>query len=179
MLASPVAADTDDSPKARAWEALRKGRAVLLLRHATAPGIGDPPSFVLNDCSTQRNLSDRGRAEARRWGSFLKDKGITQPLVLSSRWCRSLDTAWEMGVASVEPLELLDSFFSETDRQGIQTARLRLYLNKLPSSQPVILVSHQVNITALTGVFPRSSEGLILALPITDPVTVLAAISPP
>lgn len=162
-----------------AWSALREGRAVLLLRHATAPGVGDPPGFVLGNCATQRNLNDAGRLEAQRWGDLLRQKGISRPRVLSSRWCRALETAEQMGLATAEPLPVLDSFFAQSDRRTGQTAALRQLVNSLPETPPVVLITHQVNITALTGVVPRSGEGLILALPVIEPPKVMAKIPPP
>lgn len=161
------------------WIALREGRAVLLLRHATAPGVGDPPGFLLEDCGTQRNLDEAGQREAQRWGDLLRQKGIFKPKLFSSRWCRALDSAEQMGLAPVEPLPALDSFFARPDREIEQTAALRQLLDSLPPTPPVVLVTHQVNITALTGVVPRSGEGLILALPVSNPSKVLAKIPPP
>lgn len=163
----------------QAWSMLREGRAVLLLRHATAPGLGDPPGFVLEDCNTQRNLDEEGRLEAQRWGDLLRTKGLTGPRVLSSRWCRALETAELMRLASVEPMPVLDSFFAQPNRDEKQTQALRRLLVSISGASPVVLVTHQVNITALTGVFPRSGEGLILALPFSDPPKVLAKIPPP
>lgn len=162
-----------------AWAALRDGRAVLLMRHALAPGTGDPPGFVLEDCATQRNLDQAGRLQAQRWGDLLRQNSITAPRILSSRWCRALETAEQLGFTSVEPLPILDSFFVQTDRKNEQTQALHMYLRALPGTSPVVLISHQVNITALTGVFPRSGEALVLALPISDPPRVLARLSPP
>lgn len=176
LLLWAVGVLADDAP---AWSMLGEGRAVLLLRHATAPGYGDPPGFVLEDCSTQRNLDQVGRLQAQRWGALLREKGVSDPKVFSSRWCRALETAQQMGLASVEPLPALDSFFAEPGREAAQTAALRQRLDSLPAALPVVLVTHQVNITALTGVFPGSGEGLILALPLGDPPRVLARIAPP
>jgi phosphohistidine phosphatase SixA len=153
-----------------AWTALREGRAVLLMRHALAPGTGDPPGFVLEDCTTQRNLDQAGRLQAERWGDLLRQNSITSARVLSSRWCRALDTAELLGFKPVEPLPLLDSFFAQTYRKNEQTQALLMYF---------VLISHQVNITALTGIFPRSGEALVLALPISDPPQVLGRLSPP
>nr|WP_272889310.1 histidine phosphatase family protein [Stutzerimonas stutzeri] len=164
---------------AAAWTMLREGRAVLLLRHATAPGYGDPPGFVLGDCTTQRNLDHAGRLEAQRWGALLRGKDISNPRVFSSRWCRALETAEQMALGSIEPLPALDSFFGHADRETGQTDALHELLDSLPMTQAVVLVTHQVNVTALTGVFPRSGEGLILALPFSDPPQVLAKIPPP
>lgn len=174
-----VNATAGDAVQSRAWDALREGRAVLLIRHATAPGLGDPPGFVLDDCASQRNLDSRGRAEARRWGQLLRAQGIEQPRLFSSRWCRALETAAEMALGPVQPLPALDSFFVRRERAEQQTAALRRTLDSLPSGAPVVLVTHQVNITRLTGVFPRSGEGLIVALPLTDPAEVLARIAAP
>ena len=162
-----------------AWIAIADGRAVLLIRHASAPGIGDPPGFVLGDCSTQRNLNEAGRLQARRWGELLRHKGIVEPTIFSSRWCRALQTGELMEVGPVKPLPALDSFFADDDREGQQTQALRDFLASMSETRSIVLISHQVNITALTGVFPRSAEALILALPLTGPPEVLAQISLP
>lgn len=162
------------------WTALREGRAVLLLRHANAPGLGDPPGFVLDDCATQRNLDSAGRAQAQRWGALLREKGISKPRVISSRWCRALETANEMELGLVEPFAALDSFFAQPEGNVPKTETLHEFLAGLSAAAPpIVLITHQVNITALTGVFPRSGEGLILALPFKDRPQVLARISPP
>ena len=162
-----------------AWQALRDGRAVLLMRHATAPGTGDPASFRLGQCETQRNLNDQGRAEARRWGELLARHGIERPRLLSSRWCRALDTASGMQLGPVQPFAALDSFFGKREQGAEQTAELIRSINQLPAGAPLVLVSHQVNITALTGIFPASGEGLILALPLRPRAEPLARIPAP
>ncbi len=175
LLALAPLSQADES----AWDALREGRALLLMRHATAPGLGDPTGFVLSDCSTQRNLDSRGRAEARRWGELLRAKGITRVRLFSSRWCRALDTARGMGLGEVRPLPSLDSFIAERHRGDVHTATLRRDLAAMPPGDPLVLVSHQVNVTALTGIFPRSGEAAIIALPLADPVRVLARVPTP
>jgi len=169
-----VAADN-----ANAWQALREGRALMLMRHATAPGTGDPANFRLERCETQRNLNDQGRAEARRWGELLARQGIEQPRLLSSRWCRALDTARGMLRGPVQPFAALDSFFGQPEDGAEQTAELVRMINELPLGAPLLLVSHQVNITALTGIFPASGEGLILALPLRPRTEPLARIPAP
>jgi phosphohistidine phosphatase SixA len=169
-----VAADNAD-----AWQALREGRALMLMRHATAPGTGDPANFRLERCETQRNLNDQGRAEARRWGELLARQGIEQPRLLSSRWCRALDTARGMQRGPVQPFAALDSFFGQPEDGAEQTAELVRMINELPLGAPLLLVSHQVNITALTGIFPASGEGLILALPLRPRTEPLARIPAP
>lgn len=160
-----------------AWTALREGRAVLLMRHATAPGTGDPANFQLGDCRTQRNLNQAGREQAQRWGQLLQRQWI-KPRLFSSRWCRAQDTAREMGIAAVEALPALDSFFQTPANAREQTAALIEQINAQARGAPMVLISHQVNITALTGIYPASGEGLILALPLQAPARVLARIQP-
>lgn len=160
-----------------AWKALREGRAVLLMRHATAPGVGDPANFQLADCRTQRNLNQAGREQAQRWGRLLQRQWI-KPRLLSSRWCRAQDTAREMGIAAVEALPVLNSFFQTPSAARKQTAALIEQINAQAGGAPLVLISHQVNITALTGIYPASAEGLILALPLQTPAQVLTRIQP-
>ena len=135
---------------------------VLLMRHAqTDPGTGDPPGFALGQCSTQRNLSAEGRAQAKRIGVLLQQQGLGPQRVRSSAWCRCLDTA-TLAFGKVEPWEALNSFFEGGDTQGAQTAALRKALAAVPAGQVEVWVTHQVNITALTGVYPASGEVLVL-----------------
>ncbi|WP_339079142.1 histidine phosphatase family protein [Pseudomonas sp. TMP9] len=177
LLALCLLSGATQAEDQQAWTALREGRAVLLMRHATAPGNGDPANFQLGDCRTQRNLNQAGREQAQRWGQLLQRQWI-KPRLLSSRWCRAEDTAREMGVAAVEVLPALDSFFQTPATAREQTAALIEQVNAQARGAPMVLVSHQVNITALTGIYPASGEGLILALPLQAPVRVLARIRP-
>jgi phosphohistidine phosphatase SixA len=136
---------------------------VLLLRHALAPGTGDPAAFRLDDCSTQRNLSEEGRDQARRIGQSLRDRGVTVRQVLSSQWCRCLETAELMAVGEVEPLPALNSFFGDRSTAGAQTAAVQDYLlTEADRPGVIIMVTHQVNITALTEIVPRSGEAVLL-----------------
>src|SRR4051794_8735419 len=111
FAAAPAFAD-----EAAAWAALREGGHIILMRHATTtPGVGDPPNFRLNDCATQRLLSDAGRAQARAIGTVLRQRGVNADRVLSSAWCRCVDTAELMAVGPVEIFEPLNSFFTTGD----------------------------------------------------------------
>ncbi len=158
-----------------AWRTVAAGGCAILLRHArTTPGIGDPPEFRLEDCSTQRNLSDAGRAQARRIGLEFERRGIQANEVLSSRWCRCLDTArLAFPRQTVEPLEVLNSFFADGAAGGAQTAALRDYLGALPATHRVVLVTHMVNITALTGEAPAMGEALVVRTGAKDAGAVL------
>jgi broad specificity phosphatase PhoE len=143
---------------------------VLILRHAaTEPGIGDPAGFVLGRCETQRNLSDEGRAQAAAFGRGLGARGWRPAAIRCSRWCRCLDTgrgiaaALGPGAPAVEPWPALDSFFDDRAREPAQTAQLLERLRTLPRGRGFeIWVTHQVNISALTGVAPAMGEALWL-----------------
>ena len=174
-LTSMSSAQANES---EAWEALREGRAVLMLRHALAPGTGDPGKFDVDDCSTQRNLNETGREQARAWKPFLAEQGIEEARVFSSQWCRCLDTAKEMDMGPVEEMVSLNSFFDNRGDGQMQTRQTIAIVNELESGPPVVLVSHQVNVTALTDVYPSSNEGLVIALPLSENPTVLAKVSP-
>jgi broad specificity phosphatase PhoE len=146
-----------------AWRALREGGAVALLRHAQAPGTGDPPGFRLGDCSTQRNLSSEGREQARRIGEQFQANHIPIARVLSSAWCRCLETARLAFGDRVEPLAALNSFFSTQDADEAQTRAVRALVEGWRAQSGVlVLVTHQVNITALTGLYPAEGEVLVL-----------------
>jgi len=138
---------------------------VLILRHANAPGVGDPPGMVLGDCATQRNLDQRGRIQASRLGERLRAAGLAEMRVFTSQWCRCRETARLLGVGRVEDLPALNSFFEQPERREAQIRTLREFLAELPrDGGAVVLVTHQVNITALTGYYPSAGEGLVLRL---------------
>lgn len=155
-IAPATAADT-------AWAALRLGGHLALMRHALAPGAGDPPDFVLEDCATQRNLSQEGRDQAARIGAEARANGITAARVLSSQWCRCLETANLLGLGPVEPMPALNSSFRHPENAIDQTLAVEAWIASQEIAQPLFLVTHQANITALTGVYPRSGEILIVA----------------
>jgi broad specificity phosphatase PhoE len=135
---------------------------MVVLRHARAPGTGDPPNFRLGDCSTQRNLSSEGREQAARIGARLRAAGLAITTVYSSQWCRCLETARNLAAGPVVELPALNSFFEASDRERGQTEVLRAWIASANLSRPVVFVTHQVNITALTGIVPTEGEILIL-----------------
>lgn len=144
------------------WQALKTDGHIALIRHALAPGTGDPAHFELGTCGTQRNLSDEGRRQARRIGARFRDNGLASVALYSSQWCRCLDTARAMDLGPVSELSLLNSFFRDRQRGPAQTEALRGWLSGQDLARPLVLVTHQVNITALTGVYPASGEMVIL-----------------
>lgn len=145
-----------------AWEVAKRPGAVLLMRHALAPGTGDPANFTLDDCSTQRNLSDVGRDQARRVGEALRRRGIAVQPVLTSQWCRCRETAELLGLGQVADFAPLNSFFENRSAADRQTRETLNHLAALPDDRRPMLVTHQVNITAIAGVVPRSGEVVVV-----------------
>lgn len=144
-----------------AWRALRND-GVAVMRHARAPGTGDPAAFQLSECATQRNLSAEGRAQAEAIGARFRTVNIAVGGVLHSRWCRARDTAALAFPGLAEPEPALDSFFQDRASKDAQTAALRRIVAQWRGPGALVLVSHQVNVTALTGVFPREGEAVVL-----------------
>lgn len=139
-LDAPGAAGADDA----LWDLLRAGGQVVLMRHAsTDRPIGDPPSFRLDDCSTQRNPSDAGREKARRVGAASRARGIPIGRVLSSQWCRCLKTA-RLGFGEPEPWPALNSAFRNRELEPARTREVRTLVG------------------ALTDVYPAEGELLVL-----------------
>ena len=150
------------SDEARLWKALANGGHVALMRHALAPGFGDPDNFRVDDCTTQRNLSAEGRQQARDIGQRFRDNRVDNVRVFSSQWCRCLDTARLLGLGEVTPYPGLNSFFQDRDREAMRTAETWELIGARGGGPSLVLVTHQVNITALTGVVPQSGEIVVL-----------------
>jgi len=141
---------------------LRSGACVFLMRHAkTDSGIGDPPNFQLGDCSTQRNLSEGGREQSRRLGQWFKSRQLQPRAVHSSAWCRGRETA-ELAFGPHTVLPALNSTFNNERQPEPLTQILRALLKAVPAGEFDVWVTHQVNITALTGEFTAMGEALIV-----------------
>lgn len=144
---------------------LAKPGRILMLRHAYAPGTGDPPEFRLDDCTTQRNLDAGGRAQASALGDRLKRAGITRAQVYSSQWCRCLETARRLRIGAVNALPALNSFYGRAQERAARVAALRSFLARLPADgPPVVLVTHQFTINAFTGAGTPSGGGSLFQL---------------
>ncbi len=137
---------------------------VLLMRHALAPGIGDPANFKVNDCSTQRNLNDEGRQDAREIGKWLQRREVKIFRVESSRWCRAKETARLLNLGKVVLNKNFDSLFQDADPlNDPQTANMKKRIaNHRNVNGLLVLVGHSVNIQALTGVSLESGEGVLV-----------------
>ena len=149
------------------WDSLQgtnpKGY-VLLMRHALAPGVGDPANLRVGDCSTQRNLNDQGRQDARDIGQWLKRREVRILRVESSRWCRAKETAKLLGLGPVRLNKNLDSLFQDEDAlNDPQTANIRKRIvSHRNTSGLLIFVGHFVNISAVVGVSVDSGEGVLV-----------------
>jgi len=158
---------TNTVASADVWKKVAKPDSkgyVLLLRHAVAPGTGDPANFSIGDCSTQRNLSEEGIEQARKIGNWLKAKQVLIHKIESSRWCRAADTAKLMNIGKVIENSNLHSLFQDDDPESDKrtTATLAQIKKHRKTAGLLVLVFHQVNITALTGIAPASGEGILV-----------------
>ena len=161
LLTLPAApARADDTT---AWAALRAGAHVALMRHTDAPGgAGDPPGFRLEDCATQRNLSDKGRADAAKIGARLKAEGIRIEKILSSPWCRCMETARLLQLGPVEAQPAFSNVFVLRDQTESLTSGARAVIDAWKGSGILLVVTHGANIFALTGVSPASGEIVVV-----------------
>lgn len=142
---------------------MQSGNAVLMIRHALAPGIGDPEEFDINDCNTQRNLDNAGREQAQAIGQWLRDHGIKNVKLFSSQWCRCMDTARLMGMGEVTPLPALNSFFENPQDREPNLSALRKFIhNKSKPGELIIMVTHQVTISGITGNWTDSGHGKLV-----------------
>ena len=155
LLSVTAAAAGDEAT----WTLLRSGGQVVIMRHA-ATVANVPDTLGAGGCSTQRNLSEAGREDARRIGVAFRARGISVGDVRASVWCRCMDTA-RLAFGSVTNWPALDSFFRDRSREAAQTLEVRELIRR-HSGGTLVLVTHQVNITALTGLFPDEGEMLIL-----------------
>lgn len=162
LLAGTANAKADEA----AWRALESGRAIVLLRHAvTEAGVGDPPGFTIGKCETQRNLSEQGRRDATRIGVAFKARKISVSDVLSSRWCRCIDTA-TLAFGRATPAPMLDSMFNEEGKARVHKVKLvrDVILQRQRAGQVsgnLVLVTHQQNILAIADVSPASGEMIV------------------
>lgn len=164
ILGAPTGAHAQDAGEQALWERFAGGGGVVaLMRHATAPGFGDPDNFTIGDCSTQRNLSEAGRAQARATGEQMREQGIETLQLYSSQWCRCLETARLLGYGEPQPFPALNSLHARRENREPQMRELRRFINALPADAPPVFMStHHATIRALTGVGPGSGAVVLV-----------------
>lgn len=172
ILAMPGMAEADILAR------LAEPRTHAIMRHALAPGTGDPANFQVDDCATQRNLDARGRAQARRAGDLFRAAGVSLDHLWSSQWCRCLETARLLGIGAVTERPELNSFFEARRRGPAQTAATRALLTALPPEETAILVTHFVNLRGLTGETATSGEIVVFRIAEDGAITVLGRVVP-
>lgn len=179
-LSSPIAAAATNDDADALWAALKAGGHVVLIRHAvTQAGIGDPAGFVIGNCSTQRNLSAQGRSDAKRIGEAFRGRNIPIDDVLSSRWCRCIDTA-QIAFGQVTPAPMLDSMFNDPNGNGEEKVRgVFTSVARHTGSGNLIYVTHAQNIQALAGVSPSSGEMIVVKLDGPDKFRVVGRLGVP
>ena len=158
------------------WDQLKAGNHFALIRHALAPGYSDPEQFNVEDCNTQRNLNEEGRNQSKKIGDLFRSNSIKRALVYSSQWCRCLDTARLLDLGDVTKLPALNSFFENFERETLQTMELKRWIETISFRTPTVLVSHQVNITALLGYTPESGEIIFVKRSSNKPLTITGTI---
>ena len=131
---------------------------VIFLRHALAPGVGDPENFIKEDCTTQRNLNNKGRLQARLIGNYLRSTNLKFSQILTSEWCRCIDTAKELNLGQWMTFSGLNSFFQEYEKKDQVMNKLQKKLDSLGYSDLALFVTHQVVISEQTGIMPQSGE---------------------
>ena len=140
-------------------QSLQEGGKIIFIRHAYAPGGGDPDNFDINDCTTQRNLNDDGRRQAEYIGEFFRIKKIKIDKVLSSEWCRCKETA-EIAFKNFSTNSFLNSFYSSkfAKNKDKQVKALKEYIKKFKSDKNLVLVTHYVLISEILNYGPSSGE---------------------
>jgi phosphohistidine phosphatase SixA len=182
LLAAPSLAGVSAAQQVADPEALiRAGGVVVAFRHALAPGTFDPPGFRLGDCSTQRNLSDEGRAQARRIGDWFRQRSLVPAAVLSSPWCRCIDTATlAFGPAQVLPALGSPRGVPEGTRPAsLAELRRRIQAAAARRGRFEVWVTHMFVLSDLLGEGSGSGEGLVLGVAADAGVRVLARLAPP
>ncbi|RZM82941.1 histidine phosphatase family protein [Leptolyngbya iicbica] len=163
------------------WSRLRQADThyYVLMRHAIAPGTGDPANFQVDDCATQRNLSEEGREQARRTGAAFREQNVAVQQVLSSEWCRCLDTAELLDLGPVERFPILNSFFQDRSQGPPQTQQLQEFMVANRDEAGVtVLVTHFVNISAIAGSGVSSGELVVMQVNDDNEPEVVEAIGP-
>jgi len=142
---------------------LKEGKKIIFIRHAIAPGNGDPDNFKINDCKTQRNLSKDGIKQSKKIGLFFEKNKIKIDKILSSEWCRCKDTA-KIAFKNFETFDALNSFYDEkfASNEEIQIKNLKKYIKSWESDKNLILVTHFVVISSILNMGTSSGEMIIV-----------------
>lgn len=143
------------------WDAVRAPGSVVVVRHSYAPGTFDPPTARIGDCSTQRNLDESGRAQARRIGEAFRQQGITVGMVWSSPRCRCLDTG-RLAFGRAQPWGALGGALRNEDLRQRHLVEIRKAMAEHRSGPPLVLVTHGSVVSDLTGLNVQMGTFIVL-----------------
>ena len=150
---------------AKLISAMQSDGHILMIRHAMAPGFGDPDNIKIGDCSTQRNLDESGRKQSKNIGEWLKSHDIKPSAIYSSQWCRCLETSELLGLGKVKELPALNSFFQMTENREPNLRALKQFISEQNIADDlIIMVTHSVTISAMSGQNVASGDGVLLKL---------------
>lgn len=163
VAASPSGAAVAGDETARAWDALRGDGYIALIRHSAAPGTtGDPAGFKLDDCATQRNLSEEGRAQARALGERFRAEKVKIGKVITSQWCRCRQTAELMSIGPAEDAPAFNNAFVLSGQRDTLTQGARAAVSAWRGPGTLVVVTHGANIQALLGIHPQEGEVVVV-----------------
>ncbi len=166
LAALALVAARPAGPDEALWTLLKNGRQVVLVRHAvTTAEVGDPPGFKLNNCATQRNLTETGRADARRLGEAFRGHGVPVGRVLSSPWCRCLETARLAFGGDAEVSRPLSNLYGRSEASARQVREMETLIatwRPEGAGGNLVMVSHGSTILALTGISVEPAEMVVL-----------------
>jgi len=175
LLTVSVQADSHNSSLIKA---MQDGGHILMIRHAKAPGFGDPENIKIGDCSTQRNLDEQGRQQAVKIGDWLRSNKIETAAVYSSQWCRCMDTARLLNMGTVAEMPPLNSFYQMTQNREPSLQVLKSFIAEQTTDKKlIIMVTHHVTIDAISGQNVASGEGVLLKLNDSAPYEFIGVVS--
>ena len=159
-------------------KAMQSDGHILMIRHAIAPGYGDPDNIKIGDCSTQRNLDDQGRKQSAKIGEWLRSNNIKPSAIYSSQWCRCMDTAKLLNLGKVQEFSALNSFFQMPQNREADLRTLKQFIGKQAiDNSLIIMVTHSVTISAIAGQSVASGDGVLLKLNKSAPYDFVGVVS--
>ena len=160
-------------------ETMQSNGYLLMIRHAIAPGFGDPDNIKIGDCSTQRNLDANGRKQSTEIGKWLSSNNINPSTIYSSQWCRCLETAKLLDLGTVKELPSLNSFYQMPENRETSLTALKQFISEQKTNgKLIIMVTHSVTISAISGQNVASGDGVLLKLNDSAPYELVSVFSP-
>ena len=177
LLNCNVSVHAADNPSSLI-KAMQAGGHILMIRHANAPGFGDPDNFKISDCSTQRNLDEEGRIQSIKIGEWLQSHEIKISAIYSSQWCRCLETARLLDLGSVNVFPPLNSFYQKPQNREPSLKNLKQFIvEQTPENDLIIMITHHVTIGAISGKNVAPGNGVLLKLKPSAPYEFVSVVT--